>query len=248
MTLFAFGAELSFVPIVFLVTGDAGRRQFGAIEIARMAGIALDRCVRAPQRVPGILVVVEVNRRPLAFAMAALARDPVTSRMNVLDLMAIHACRPDPAIAFAAVAGETGNGTVGLAEREFGCTVVERLGVLPIGLSMTLVARLPQAPLVRIGRLVTIDATSRRITEFCGRCVATPTRHRFVRALQGKIRGRVIEGFPVELNDIAIAPDVVDMAMAAVLLRRIEPASMQSLTRRAIRSDVLVTGKAQVRL
>ena len=226
MTLFAFGAELSFVPIVFLVTGDAGRRQFGAIEIARMAGIALDRRVRAPQRIPRILVVVEVNRRPLAFAMAALARDPVTSRMNVLDLMAIHACRPDSAIAFAAVAGETGNSTVGLAEREFGCTVVEGLGVLPFGFTMTLVAHLPQAPLVRIGRLVTINAMSRRIAEFYRRCVAAPARHRFVRALQGKIRERVIEGFAVELNDIAVTPDMVDMAMAAVLLHRIQPASV----------------------
>jgi hypothetical protein len=37
MTLLAFGTELSFVPVVFLVTGDAGRRQFIAIEITCMA-------------------------------------------------------------------------------------------------------------------------------------------------------------------------------------------------------------------
>lgn len=168
--------------------------------------------------------------------------------MDVLDLMAIHACRPDPAIAFAAVAGETGNGMVGLVEREFGCTVVEGLGVVPFSFTMTFVTRFAQAPLMRIGRLVTINATPRRTTEFCGRGVAAPARHRFVRALQDKIRERMIEGFPVELNDIAITPDMVDMAMAAVLLHRIEPPSMQSLSRRAIRGDVLVTGKAQVRL
>jgi hypothetical protein len=180
--------------------------------------------------------------------MAALAFEPVTPRMNVLDLVTIHACRSDPAIAFAAVTGKTGNATVGLVEREFGCTVVEGLGVVPFGFTMTFVARLPQAPLMRIGSLVAIDAASRRTAELCGRQVAATARHRFVRALQGKIRERVVEGFPIELNDIAVTPDMIAMAMAAVLLCRVQPTPVEPLTSRTVRGNFLVTGEAQVRL
>ena len=69
-----------------------------------------------------------------------------------------------------------------------------------------------------------------------------------MRAQQGKIRERVIEGFPVELNDIAITPDMIAMAMAAVLLHGIQPAAMISLARRTVRGNLLVTCKTKVRL
>src|SRR5579864_924900 len=152
-----------------------------------------------PQGILGVLVVIEANRDPLGFAVTGFALVPITSRMNVLNLVAINACCPDPTVALAAVTGRTGNADMRLVEREFGCTMVEGLGVVPFGFAMTFVTRLAQAPFVWIGGLVAIDAAPRRITEFCGHGVATSARHRYVRTLQGEIRGRMIEGLAIEL-------------------------------------------------
>ena len=178
MTLFAFAAELSLVPIVFSVTRDAGHRQLVAIEIAHMARVALDRRMRASQHVLGIFVVIEVNRRPPALAMATLAPDTVTAQVNILDPVATVTRRADPAVAFAAVASGTGNGTVRLVQRKLCGAVVEGLDVAPVGFAVALFARVSQAPLVRIDRFVTIGATPGRIAKFCGRCVATAASHR----------------------------------------------------------------------
>jgi hypothetical protein len=248
MTLLALGAKLSLVPVVFAVTRDACCRQLVAIEIAGMAGVALNRRVGAPQRIFCFLVVIKMNRGPLAFAVTALAFGSVTPGVNVLYLVTAHARRSDPAITLTAVAGETGNGTVRLMEREFGRSVVEGLGMAPFGFAVTLVAAFPQSPLMRINGLVTVKAASRRTPELGGRSVTAAARHRHMRIPQREICRCVIEGFPVELNDIAIAADVVAMAMATVLFRSIRPAPMHSLASRTICGNLLVAGKTEVRL
>src|SRR5579863_6560065 len=59
MALLAFGAELSFMPVVLAVAGDAGGHELVAIEVACMAIVAFDRRMRALQRVLRVLVVIE---------------------------------------------------------------------------------------------------------------------------------------------------------------------------------------------
>src|SRR5689334_9516266 len=67
------GAERPFVLVVLLVAGDAGALQLVAVEIARVAALALDLLVLAAQRVLGLRVVVEGDLRPRLGAVAGLA-------------------------------------------------------------------------------------------------------------------------------------------------------------------------------
>jgi hypothetical protein len=248
MTLLTPGAELSLVSVVFPMTGDASCRQPVAIQIAGMTGVALDRRVCASQRVFCILVMAEMEHWPFAFAVAALTPRSIASGMNILDLMAIDARRPDPGVALPAVAGRTGDCPVRLVEWEFGRTVVEGFDAAPFGLVMALFAGFPQSALVRIASLVATDAASRRVAEFCRRCMTAAAGDRHMGVLQHEIRVGVVEDFSIELDDISIAPQMITVAAAAVLLCSIGPAAVISLSRRAVCGNVLVTGKAQVGL
>lgn len=58
----ALWSELSFVRIVGLVAGDAGRRDFHTVQIARMAPGAFGCTVCAIQRELGRFVVIERHR------------------------------------------------------------------------------------------------------------------------------------------------------------------------------------------
>ena len=77
-------AELAGVGVVSSMAGHACGRELVAIEIARVARIALDLRVRGSQRKPCCPVVVKANRAPLVLIVAAGAFCAVASGVNVL--------------------------------------------------------------------------------------------------------------------------------------------------------------------
>ena len=103
VTLLATISKLAFMLVIFFVTRHTGRFQFVAIDIPRMAEIALDLHMRCSQWVFR-LVMVEVNRLPLLLIVAAFALGAVTSGVNVLDLVTIHASGADALVALATMA------------------------------------------------------------------------------------------------------------------------------------------------
>jgi hypothetical protein len=201
--------------------------------------------VGRPQWKFGGLVVVEANGAPLVLVVAAFAFCAVASGVDVLNLMAIVTCGADALIAFADMAGRADDGTMCALEREPGSVVVIRLDAAPCRFAVTIVAGLSKTAPMRIIRLVAVEAASGRVPEFGRFRVATDTRHCFVCLAENKICERVVEGFTVEQHDIGLSPLVIGMTMIAVLLRSLRPQPMKSFHRRPVRSDFLVTGKAE---
>ena len=123
MALLTAGAELARMRIVFLVTGHAGRRElFG--ERARVAGVAFDFDVSAPQR-KRRLVMVEADGLPTALIVTSLAFGAVPATMDVLYLVTPNARRGEAAIALACVTNGAVDILVRTLERELGLAVIE---------------------------------------------------------------------------------------------------------------------------
>jgi hypothetical protein len=104
MTSLAAIAELTVVPVVLAVTGYAGRPQLVAIEVARMACVALHLRVGASEWKFRRSVVVEATRAPLVVVMASFALAAVPAAVDILNLVAIDARSANSLVTFAAVA------------------------------------------------------------------------------------------------------------------------------------------------
>jgi hypothetical protein len=233
-------AELALVPIILAVTRYAGRRQLVAIEIAGMARIALDLRVRPSQGIFRGFVMIEVNRAPLVLVVAGLALGAVPCGVNILNPVAIDAHGTNSLVAFADMARRAGDGTMGAVKRELGLVVVVRLDARPCCLGMAVVAHFPKSTLVRIDRLVTVEAAPRRVAELYLLGMTTATLHRFVSVVQLEIRECMIECFAVELDDVGISPLVIGVTMGAFLFGGIRLSSVKPLARRPISGGVLV--------
>lgn len=197
VTLLAATAQPAFVSIILLVAGHASSRQLVAIEIPRMARIALDPRVPASQRIFRRLVMIEMSRLPLGLIVTGLALGAVSSGVNILNLVAIHAQGADALVAFANVAGGAGDSIMRAQERKLGRVVIERLDLAPCDFAVAIVTFLAKAPLVWIFRLMTVEAASGRVTEFYCWCVAAGARHRLVCVSELKIREEMIERLAV---------------------------------------------------
>jgi hypothetical protein len=248
MTSLAAAAKLALVPIVLAVTRYAGRRELVAIEIAGMACIALDLRMRPSQGIFRVLVMIEVNHAPLDLVMAGLAFGAIPCGVHILNPVAIDARGANPLVAFADMARRAGDGAMRTLKRELGLVVVERFDARPCCLGMAVVARFPKATLVRIDRLVTVEAASGRVAEFYCLGMTTATLNRFVSVVQLEVRKRVIEGFTVELDDVGVSPLVIGVTMGAFLLRRVRLSPVKPLARRPISSGFLVACQTQSRL
>jgi len=222
-------AKLALVPIIFPVTGYAGRRELVTIEIAGMARITLDLRMCASQGIFRVLVMIEVNCAPLDLVVAGLAFGAIPCGVHILNPVAIDARGANPFVAFADMARGADDGAMCALKWKLGLVVVERFDARPCCLSMTVVAPFPKATLVRIDRLVTVEATSGRVAEFHGLGMTTATLHRFVRVMQLEIRKCVIECFAVELDYVGISPFVIGVTMGAFLFCGIRLTSVKPL-------------------
>jgi len=136
-------AKLPFVPIILAVARRTHCRQLVAVEIAGVAGIALNLRMCGPERKFRLFVVIEVNRDPLVLVVATFALGPMPSGMDILNLVAIDACCADPLVALANMAGRARYIAMRTLQRKRGLVVVESLHATPCGFAMTIVALLP---------------------------------------------------------------------------------------------------------
>lgn len=248
VALLAPGSELTLVAVILTVTGHTVGCQLVTIEIARVAGIAFDLGMRGSKREFGLLAVVEADRTPLALIVTGLAFCAVPSAMDVLNSVAIRACRADVLVAFGHMAGGARHGTVGSAERELRPVVIERLHAVPCGLGMAIVASFPEASLVRIIRFMTVKTACGRVAELCRLYMTADARHRRVCVAERKIRTRVIERLRIEQDDVDIPPFVIRVTMGAFLLRRGRIATVKASLGLAISARVFVALQAELRL
>jgi hypothetical protein len=237
-------AQLTVVPIVLTVTGYAGRPQLVAIEIAGMAGVALYLRMGASEWKFRPPIMVEANRAPLVVLMAGLALCTVSSTVDVLNLVTIDACSANSLIAFAAVTRRTCNVTMRAVERELGLVVVVRFDSTPCRLAVAVLAHFAKATLVRIIRLVAVEAASGRIAKLHGLHMTTAAYHSLMRVAQLEIRKCVIERFAIQVHDVGISPLVIGVTMSALLLRCIGLSSVESPTCQLICGDFLMACQA----
>ena len=210
-----------------------------------MACIALDLRVPAPQRIFGRLVMIEMGRFPLVLIVTGFALGAVSSRVGILNLMAIHALGADTLVTFANMACGTGDRAVRALEWKPGRIVIERLDPAPSGFAVAIVAFFTEAPFVGVFRLMAVEAVSRRIAEFCCRRVAAGARHRLVGVAKPKIGLNMIEGLAIQLDDVGVAALMIAMTMGAFGLCGIRMAPMESLAGQSIRGGFLVARKTE---
>ena len=133
-------------------------------------------------------------------------------------------------------------------ERKLCRVVVERLDARPGVLAVAALARYTEPALVRIDRLMTIDASAGHAAELGGGCVTPAAGDRGVSALQREIGKVVIERLTIELDDVRAAPLVIGVTVFALLLHRVGLASVITPARQAIRRDLLMAGETQIAL
>lgn len=248
MASLAANAKLAVVRVIGAMARDTRGRQLVAIEIACVAGIALDSCMGGPEREFCVLIVIKADCRPLVLLVAGCAFRAVPSAMDILNPVAIHARCADSLVAFADMARRARHIAVRTLQRKHGLAVVERLYATPRDLAMTIVARLPKMPLMWIVCLVTIEAPSGGVAKFHILCVTAVAWHSLVGIPELEIRGRVIKCLAVKQEDVSISTLVVGVTMSAFLFRRIRLTPVKSPGRLAIGGNVFVAREAQSRL
>jgi len=244
MASLAANAKLTVVRIVGAMAGHTCRCQLVAIEITGVARIAFDFCMGGPEREFRVLVVIKADRGPLVLLVAGCALGAVPSAMDILNPVAIHARRADSLVPFANMARGARHIAVRTLQRKHGLAVVERLCATPCDLAMTIVARLPKTPLMRIICLVTIEAAPRGVAELHILRVAAVARHSLVGIPKLEIRRRMIKCLAVKQNDVSISTLVIAVTMGAFLFRRIRLTPVKSLGRLAVGGSFFVAGQA----
>jgi hypothetical protein len=117
---------------------------------------------------------------------------------------------------------------VGALKRELGLAVIVRLCATPAVLTVAIFTLLAEPLPMWVLGLVTIEATPRRAAKSDSGRVAAFTRRRPVTALEVEIRSRVVEGLPVELNDVGAPPFVIGVAELAFLVQSIGVAAVKA--------------------
>jgi hypothetical protein len=245
VTLLAAAAKLALVAIILMVARYTSRRQLVAIKIAGVACIAFDFGVGGSQRKFRCLVMIEVNRTPFILVVAGFTFGTVSPTVNVLNPVAIGACRTDPFVTLTNMARGAEDCPMCPLKRELGLVMIEQLDPSPCRLDMAILTCLSEAPLVPIACLMTVEAAPGSLAELGRLQVAAAALHRFVRITQLKIRKAVIESLTIELDDVGVSPLVIGVTVGAVLLRRVRLPSVKSLVSEPIRRDFFVACQAE---
>jgi hypothetical protein len=248
MASLAANAKLTVVRIVGAMARDTRSRQLVAVEIAGVARIALDLRMGGPEWKFRVLVVTKADRGPLVLLVAGSTLGAVPSAVDVLNPVAIHAPGADSLVAFANMARGARDIAVRTLQRKPGLIVIKRFCAIPCDFAMTIVARWPKTPLMRIICLVTIEAAPGGVAKLDILCVTAVAWHSLVGVPKLEIRGRVIECLSVKQDDVSISALVIGVTMGAFLLRRIGLTPVKSLERLAVGSGFFVACQAQSRL
>ena len=224
----AANAKLGVVSIIVAMARHTCGRQLIAIKLTAVARIALDLCMCGPEGKFRVLIMIEADRAPLVLFVASSALGAVPPGMNILNPVAIDARCPDSLVAFANMARRAGDILVRTLQRKSGLAMVERFCASPRGFAMTIVARFAQTPLMRIVRLMTIEAAPRCVAELYILCVTAVALQGLVGVPKLEIRGCVIKCLAVKQDDISIPPLVISMTISAFLFRCIRSTSVKS--------------------
>jgi len=244
MASLAANAKLTVVRIIGAMAGHTCRRQLVAIEITGVARLALDLCMGGPEWELRVLIVTKADRGPLVLLVAGSALGAVPSAVDVLNPVASDARCADSLVPFANMARGARDIAVRTLQRKHGLAVVERRCATPCDLAMTIVARLPKTPLMRIVCLVTIEAAPGGVAKLRILRVTAVAWHGLVGTPKLEIRRRVIKCFAVKQDDVSISTLVIGVTMGAFLFRRIRLTPVKSLGRLAIGSGLFVAGQA----
>jgi len=244
MASLAANAKLTVVRIIGAMAGHACRRQLVAIESTAVACVALDFCMGGPEREFRVLIVIKADRGPLVLLVAGSALGAVPSAVDVLNPVASDARCADSLVPFANMARGARDIAVRTLQRKPGLIVVERLCATPCDLAMTIVARLPKTPLMRIACLMTIEAAPGGVAKLDILRVTAVAWHGLVGIPKLEIRRRVIKCFAVKQDDVSTSTLVIGVTMGAFLFRRIRLTPVKSLGRLAIGSSFFVAGQA----
>src|SRR5262245_24666743 len=117
--------------------------------------------------------------------------------MDILNLVTINAHHADPVVAFAHMTRGARYIAMCTLQRKLGIVVVEGLDATPCGFAMAIVARFPETSLMRIVRLMTIEATSGGVAELSILGVTAVAWHCLVGVPKLEIRRCVIERLAV---------------------------------------------------
>jgi hypothetical protein len=243
----AAAAQLPFMRVVLLVARHAAGRELVVEEVAGVTRFALGLRVSAFQRKLRP-VVIEPNGPPPGLIVTGLAFWAISAGVNVLYAVTLDACSGQICVPLAGMTIRAGNAPVRALKRKPRGTVIERLYAPPRVLAVAAVAFLAEPTLVLIGPPVTVHASRRRTTKLRRAHMTLVASRRPVRALQLEVRERVVEGLPVELDDVGVSPFVIGVAVPAILFRRIGLTSVQSPAGQPIPRDLLMAGQAQIAL
>ena len=221
-------AKLSIVHVIIAMARRTCCCQLIAIHFTGVARIALNLCMCGPEGEFRVLIVIKADRAPLVLFVAGSALGAVPPSMDILNPVAVDTRCPDSLVAFADMARQTGGITVRSLQRKPGLVVVERLCASPYGFAMTIIARFPQTPLMRIFRLMTIEATPWCVAELHILCVTAVALQRLVGASKLEIRGCVIKCLAIKHDDVGISPLVIGMTISALLFRCIRSPPVKS--------------------
>ena len=128
---FAARPKLALMRVVGFMTGDAGCGKLVAIEIALVAGIALDLLVCTSQGKFGRLGMIEFDGFPFLSTVTGLAFRAIAALVNILNFVAVCAGVGNVFVALANVANRAWHLGVRAVERKLGFAVVEGLGFSP---------------------------------------------------------------------------------------------------------------------
>lgn len=240
--------QLSLVRVVVSVAPETVGRHFRGRVRIQVTFVARNFCVLPAQREIGVDVMVETNPGPPVRAVTGFAFRPQASAMHILDAMTPDTGFRQSGINLAFVTGRTGQLVMLSGQTERCCVMVEPPDRTPGGFRVTIGTGFAQTALVRFIVPVAINTAPRRLPEQ-GRLRVTPrTGGQTVRPAQGEIGHGMVKGFPVEPDDIAIASDMVGVAMATFLRGHFFGFSVEPGPCSNIRRDILVTPRTQRRL
>lgn len=164
--------------------------------------------------------------------------------MDILNLVAIDAGCADPLVAFTDMARGARDIAVRTSQRKPGLVVVVCLHLTPRGFAMTVVAGFLKTPLMRIDRLVTIEAASRSIAELYILCMTAVALHRFVSFSKREIRECMVERLTIKEDDVGIFSLVIGVTNGAFLFRRVSLTPVKTPCRLPIGCSFFMACKA----
>ena len=238
---------LDSVSVVRDVTAGAVPRQRVVHVLRLVTGTARELSVRANQREVGRAGMIEPGCFPPCLVVTAGAVGTPSPLMRVVGCMTGHAAGRCSVITVCGVTTRAGEAGVTAPEVVPGGMVIEA-GVAPAPRFVALRAVGAEAPRVSIIVAVTGCALTRRLAIALAARVTTRARDTRMPAVEREIGRRVVERKRTQVHDVAVAPQVLGVAGAALDPFHVRNAAVPARVGTHIGGDVLVTRGAELRL